>query len=56
MEHVIDASPEIAWLLKACPSLKVLATSRVVLRIAAEHVLAIEPLELPSGLDTDHHG
>ncbi|MCO5215966.1 MAG: helix-turn-helix domain-containing protein [Thermomicrobiales bacterium] len=54
MEHVIDASPEIAWLLKACPSLKVLATSRVVLRIAAEHVLAIEPLELPSGLDTDH--
>lgn len=54
VEHVIGAAPEISWLLSACPNLKVLATSRVVLRIAAEHVLAIEPLALPSRSDVDH--
>lgn len=46
-EHVVDAAPEIAALLVACPGLSVLATSRVVLRLAAEQVLPITPLELP---------
>ena len=54
MEHVIDAAPEISWLLGACPNLKVHATSRTVLRIAAEHVMEIEPLVLPSRSDVDH--
>ncbi len=46
-EHVIDAAQDIATLLAACPSLKVLATSRVVLRLTAEQIVPIPPLQLP---------
>lgn len=46
-EQVIDAAPDIVTLLAACPALKILATSRVVLRITAEHIIPIRPLELP---------
>ncbi|WP_280298795.1 BTAD domain-containing putative transcriptional regulator [Nocardia neocaledoniensis] len=45
IEHVADL---VAALLGAAPGLRVLATSREQLRLAGEHVVAIEPLTLPA--------
>jgi predicted ATPase/DNA-binding SARP family transcriptional activator len=47
-EHVLAAAPAVGELLAAAPDLKVLATSRAPLRLAAEHEYPILPLELPS--------
>ena len=46
-EHVIDAGPEIAQLLAACPHIKVLVTSRSVLHLSGEYDVAVAPLPLP---------
>ena len=47
-EHVIDAvAPMVARLCAACPSLVVLATSRVPLGLPGEHVVATGPLDVP---------
>jgi predicted ATPase/class 3 adenylate cyclase len=46
-EQVLGAGPQIADLLQAAPGLKVLATSRAVLRLSAEREFAVPPLELP---------
>jgi predicted ATPase/DNA-binding NarL/FixJ family response regulator len=46
-EHVVAAAPLVADLLTACPSLQVLATSRVPLRLSAERVFPVPPLTLP---------
>jgi non-specific serine/threonine protein kinase len=48
LEQVISAAPELANLLAACPGLHVLATSRIPLRIRAEHRFPVEPLPLPT--------
>jgi predicted ATPase/class 3 adenylate cyclase len=50
-EQVVDAAPLVGELLSGCPDLKVLATSRTLLRIYGEHEYAVRPLELP---DPDH--
>jgi predicted ATPase len=46
-EHVVAAAPLVAALLAACPPLKCLVTSRVVLRLSGEHEFPVPPLELP---------
>ena len=46
-EHVIEASPLLVELLEACPDLKLLVTSREVLRLRGEHQFAVPPLALP---------
>jgi predicted ATPase/DNA-binding CsgD family transcriptional regulator len=46
-EQVVDAAPHIADLLAACPTLKVLTTSRATLRLRWEHEVAVQPLGLP---------
>ncbi len=46
-EHLTDASADILDLLTPCPTVKVLATSRVRVRLRGEHELAIPPLSLP---------
>lgn len=46
-EHLTDASADILDLLTTCPTVKVLATSRVRVRLRGEHELAIPPLSLP---------
>jgi predicted ATPase/serine/threonine protein kinase/DNA-binding CsgD family transcriptional regulator len=46
-EQVITAAPQVADLLAACPQLKVLATSREVLHLQAEHLFPVSPLALP---------
>ncbi|MFL5591386.1 MAG: tetratricopeptide repeat protein [Ktedonobacteraceae bacterium] len=46
-EHVISAATLLVELLEACPDLKILVTSREVLRLRAEHQFAVPPLALP---------
>ena len=45
-EQVLEAAPLVADLLGACPSLTVLVTSRVRLRVSGEHEYAVPPLAL----------
>jgi predicted ATPase len=44
---VISAAVQVADLLAACPQLKLMVTSRAVLRIRAEHEFAVPPLSFP---------
>jgi predicted ATPase/DNA-binding transcriptional LysR family regulator len=46
LEQVLEAAEAIASLLETSAGLRILATSRVALRIAGEHVHDVEPLEL----------
>ncbi len=46
-EQVVDAGPFVQQLLQAAPQLKVLATSRTLLRLRSEHHFAVAPLALP---------
>ena len=46
-EQVVEAAPRVAELLARCPRLKVLATSREVLRLSGERVFSVPPLGLP---------
>lgn len=47
-EHVLEAAPLVAELLSACPSLDVLVTTRMPLRLQAEQEFAVPPLGLPA--------
>jgi len=47
-EQVLPAAPQLAELLAACPELKVLVTSRTLLRLTSEHEFTIPPLAVPS--------
>ena len=47
-EQVLGGAPLVGKLLSACPRLKVLATSRSVLRVYGEQEYPVPPLELPS--------
>lgn len=47
-EHLVSAVAEaISYLLRSCPNLKVIATSRELLRVPGETVLHLEPLATP---------
>ena len=46
-EQVVHAGVQVAELLAACPRLRVLVTSRIVLHLRAEHEFAVPPLALP---------
>lgn len=46
-EQVIEASTLLVALLEACPDLKLLVTSREVLRLRGEHQFTVPPLTLP---------
>jgi predicted ATPase len=46
-EHLLGAAPVITELLRRCPRLVVLATSRASLRLSGEHELAVPPLAIP---------
>jgi len=47
-EQVVDAADAISMLLRACSDIKILVTSRCVLRINGEHEQQLAPLRLPS--------
>ncbi len=46
-EHLTAAAPAVAALLAACPRLKSLVTSRVLLHVSGEHRFPVSPLALP---------
>jgi predicted ATPase/class 3 adenylate cyclase len=46
-EHVMPARQLVVGLLEACPKLKVLVTSRIMLHLRAEHLQEVSPLALP---------
>jgi predicted ATPase/DNA-binding CsgD family transcriptional regulator len=50
-EHVVAAAPLLAGLLSNCPRLKLLVTSRSVLRLSGERVFTVPPLGLPEAID-----
>ncbi|GAC1327555.1 MAG: hypothetical protein NVS2B16_22060 [Chloroflexota bacterium] len=47
VEHLLEAAPLVGDVLAACPRLKVLATSRTRLHLAAEHGYAVPSLAVP---------
>ena len=47
-EHVLAATPLVTKLLDHCPRLKILITSRVVLRVVAERDVLVPPLPVPT--------
>jgi len=49
LEQVVSAAGEIGELLARCPQVVILATSRVVLGLAAEHEYPVPPLLVPAG-------
>jgi predicted ATPase len=50
---VLDAAPLVSDVLVACPSVRILVTSRTLLRIDGEHVYPVHPLVLPLGNSDD---
>ena len=50
-EQVVEAAPDVAGLLAACPNLDLLVTSREPLRIAGEQEYAVPPLAHDEGVD-----
>ena len=46
MEQVIDAAPDVVELLASCPKLRILATSRIPLRVAGEQEFPVQPLDV----------
>lgn len=55
-EHVLAAGPMIADILVGCPGVKVLATSRVTLRLRDETLIPVLPLPLPLDGAGSHPG
>src|SRR5713101_8268028 len=51
-EQVVEAAPALVELLGACPGLKMLVTSRAVLRVQGEYEFAVPPLALPALKDS----
>lgn len=46
-EQVVDAAPQLKALLAACPHLKLLITSRTILKVVEEQIFSVAPLALP---------
>lgn len=48
LEQVVSVAPELDRLLAGCPGLRILATSRTVLRLRAERAYPVAPLTVPA--------
>jgi predicted ATPase/class 3 adenylate cyclase len=51
LEQVIDAASELAGLVEACPNLRLLVTSRELLRVRGEREYAVPPLAEPDAVE-----
>jgi predicted ATPase/transcriptional regulator with XRE-family HTH domain len=56
LEHLLAAGPRLSELLRTCPELKLLTTSRTLLHLTGEHEYSVSPLAVPdadqsTGLD-----
>jgi len=54
-EHVMNAAPALTKVLSRCPQLKVMVTSRSLLRVEGEHAIPVPPLVLPRTKATMTH-
>src|SRR5947207_5184386 len=54
-EQVLAAAPALVELLLACPSIKLLVTSRAVLHVEGEYEFSVPPLSLPDPLHLPAH-
>src|SRR5439155_13517843 len=50
LEQVIDAAPELSALVEACPNLRVLSTTRELLRVRGEVEYPVLPLDEPEAI------
>jgi non-specific serine/threonine protein kinase len=50
-EHVLNAAPEVVDLISSVPRLRVLATSRNLLRVVGEYAIAVPPLPVPASTE-----
>jgi non-specific serine/threonine protein kinase len=53
VEHLMDATTTIQNLLETCPTLAIVVTSRVRLRLPDEYVVDLQPLDVPEGTSDD---
>ncbi|MCA9877055.1 MAG: tetratricopeptide repeat protein [Thermomicrobiales bacterium] len=53
-EQIVAASPRLTEVLASCPGLRVLVTSRILLRISGEHEIPVTPLSLPDADSLTH--
>jgi predicted ATPase/class 3 adenylate cyclase len=51
LEQVVDAAPDIASLVESCPNLRVLTTSRELLRVRGEAEYSVPPLAAPEAVE-----
>ena len=51
LEQIVDAGPDLAGLLEACPNLTILVTSRELLRVRGEGEFAVPPLAESEAVD-----
>ncbi|WP_198047422.1 BTAD domain-containing putative transcriptional regulator [Kutzneria sp. 744] len=51
LEHLLDAAPDIGWLLDAAPRLTVLVTSRSPLRLNGEQLRPVQSLDMPAAME-----
>src|SRR6266508_4557761 len=51
LEHVVDTAPELASLVETCPNLRLLVTSRELLRVRAEVEYPVLPLAEPEAVE-----
>ena len=51
LEQIDDAADAVVDLLRGIPGMHVLATSRTPLRVASEHVVHLEPLDVDAAID-----
>jgi predicted ATPase len=51
LEQVVEVAPELAALVEACPNLKLLVTSRELLRVRGEVEYAVPPLEITEAVE-----
>jgi predicted ATPase/DNA-binding CsgD family transcriptional regulator len=59
-EQIADAAPLLVALLQSCPDLKIVVTSRALLRVRGEYEVRVSPLDLPdlkqhAGIETLAH-
>jgi predicted ATPase len=50
-EQVVEAAPELSHLLEACPNLRLIVTSRELLRIGGEFEYPVPPLAEPEAVE-----
>ena len=54
-EQIVEAAPQLTEVLAACPRLRLLVTSRILLRLSGEHDVPVRPLSLPDSTSSSRH-